>query len=103
MAQTANSAVFPPWLQSEHPQRLWYNHTLLLVVWWWNTLEDLQTFHSSSTASCLVGNHAAHGLVEDTGGSAEMERACRRTCQMPLRSSVVAMAGGCGLEAYLHE
>ena len=73
VTQSANSAELPPWLQPQYSQRLWYDHALLLVIWWGNTLENLQTFHSSSAASGLVGNHTAYRLVEDTGRGAEME------------------------------
>lgn len=82
MAQSTDSAVLPPWLQSEHPQRLWYDHTFLLVIWWWDTFEDLKAFHSGSTASGLVRDHATNGLVEYTGRRAKMERSCTEVYQL---------------------
>lgn len=41
VAQAANGAVFPSRLQPQYSKRLWYDHTLLLVVWWWDTFEYL--------------------------------------------------------------
>lgn len=74
MAETSHGAVLASRLQPEHAESLWHNHPLLLVVWWGNTLEDLETFHGGSTPGGFVGNHTTDGLVEDARGSAEMER-----------------------------
>jgi len=73
MAQPSYGTIFPPRLQSQYPQCLWYYHSLLLVVRGRDTFEDLETFHSSGTTSGLMRDHASYGLVEDTGGSAEVE------------------------------
>jgi len=73
MTQTANRAVFPPRLQSQYPQRLWYDHTLLLVIRWWDTFENLETLHCGRTTGGLVRDHATDGFVEYSGRSAEME------------------------------
>ena len=66
MAQSANSAVLSARLQSQYSQGLWYNHSLDLVVWWWDTLENLKSLHCGGTTSGLVGNHATDSLVEDS-------------------------------------
>ena len=52
---------------------MWDDYARLLVVWRWDTLEDLQSLHGSGSTSGLVRNHATDGLVEDTAGCAEME------------------------------
>ena len=70
-----NSAVLPSWLQSEHPEGLWHDHTLLPVVRRRNTLKELKALKSCRTAGSLVGNHAADGPVEDLGRCAMVERA----------------------------
>ena len=73
MAQTANGAVLATGLQAEDAQGLGNHHLLHLVVWGRDTLEDLQALHGGGTTGSLVGDHAADSLVEDSGGSAEME------------------------------
>lgn len=66
-------AVFPPWLQSEDPQSLWYYHSLLPVIRGWDTLEEFQAFESGSTAGGLVGHHAPDSTEEDLRRSAMMK------------------------------
>ena len=73
MAETANGAVLAAGAQTQDTESLGDNDTLLLVVGRGNTLEDLQALKGSSTTGGLVGNHAADSLVEDAGGSAEVE------------------------------
>lgn len=73
MAQTANGAVLAARAETEHTESLGNDNALLLVVRGRNTLENLESLHSSSTAGGLVGNHAADGLVEDARGSTEVE------------------------------
>ena len=73
VAQPPHSAVFPPRLQSQYSQSLWYHHPLLLIVWRRDTFENLEAFHCSGATSGLVRYHAPDGLVEDTGRSAEVE------------------------------
>jgi hypothetical protein len=74
MAQSANRAVLSAGLQSQYSQSLGNDYSLDFVVWWWDTLENLKSLHSSGTTGGLVGNHATDGLVEDSGRSTEMER-----------------------------
>lgn len=73
MAETANGAVLATGAQTQDTEGLGNDNALLLVIGRGDTLEDLQALHSSSTAGGLVGNHAADSLVEDAGGSAEVE------------------------------
>lgn len=73
MAQTANGAVLAARAETEHTESLGNDNALLLVVRGRNTLENLESLHSSGTTGGLVGNHAADGLVEDAGGSTEVE------------------------------
>jgi hypothetical protein len=51
-----------------------HDHSLFLVVWGWDSLEDLQSVHGGGASGSLVWDHASDGLVEDTGRSSEMER-----------------------------
>jgi hypothetical protein len=76
VAETTNSAVLAAGLKSQNPQGLGNNHLLLLVVGGRDTLENLKALESGGTASRLVGDHAADGLVEDPGRSAEVEGTC---------------------------
>ncbi len=50
------------------------NHSLLLVIRWWDTLEHLESLHSSGATGSLVWDHASDGLVEDASWGTEMER-----------------------------
>jgi len=74
VGETSDSAVLSSWLQSENPQSLWHDNSLLEIVWWWDSLENLQAGESGLTSGGLVGDHTADDLVEDTGRGAEMER-----------------------------
>lgn len=71
--QSTNSAELSTRLQSQYSESLWYNHSLLLVVWWWDTLKHLQSFHGGGTSGGLMRNHASDGFVEDTRGGSEVE------------------------------
>lgn len=73
MAQPTDGAVLAAGLQSEDTEGLGNDHLLLLVVRGRNTLEDLETLKGSRTTGGLVGDHATDGLVENAGGSAEVE------------------------------
>ena len=73
VAQAADGAVLATGLQAEDTEGLGNDHLLLLVVGRGNTLEDLEALESGGTTGSLVGNHATDGLVEDAGGSAEVE------------------------------
>ena len=68
-------AVFPPWLQSEDPQSLWYHHSLLSIIRGRDTLEKFQAFKSGGTAGGLVGHHASDGTEQNFGRSAVMKGA----------------------------
>ena len=73
VAETANGAVLAAGTETQNTEGLGDNDTLLLVVRRGNTLEDLKTLQSGGTTGGLVGDHTADGLVEDAGGSAEVE------------------------------
>lgn len=73
VAQTADSAVLAAGLQTKNAEGLGNDHLLLLVVRGRDTLEDLETLKGGGTTGSLVGNHATDGLVEDSGGSTEVE------------------------------
>ena len=70
-----DSAVLATRLQSEDTQSLRDNHPLLLIVRRGDTLKELETLQSSSTASSLVGDHTENGPVENLGGCAVVEGA----------------------------
>lgn len=74
MGQTADSAVLASGLKSEDTEGLGDNHALDLVVWGWDTLEDLKSLHGGGTTGSLVWDHTTDGLVKDAGWGAEMER-----------------------------
>ena len=76
MAQAADGAVLAAGLQAENTEGLGDNHLLLLVVGGRDTLEDLEALKGGGTTGGLVGDHATDGLVEDSGGSAEVEGTC---------------------------
>ena len=66
VAQSTDCAVLASGLQSQYSQGLGNDHSLDFVVWWWDTLENLKSLHSSGSTGGLVGNHATDGLVEDS-------------------------------------
>ena len=68
-----HGAVLATRLQSEDTQSLRDNHPLLLIVRRGNTLKELETLQSSSTASSLVGDHTADGPVENLRRCAVVE------------------------------
>ena len=65
--------VLSSWLQPQHPQRIRYNHPLLLIIWWRNSLEKLEAFESCSTPSCLMRDHASDRPVKNLGWCAMMK------------------------------
>lgn len=73
VAQTADGAVLATGLQSQDTESLGNDHLLLLIVGGRDTLKDLEALQSGGTAGGLVRNHTTDGLVEDSGGSAEVE------------------------------
>lgn len=73
VAETANGTVLATGLQSQDTESLGNDHLLLLIVGGRDTLEDLEALQSGGTAGGLVRNHTTDGLVEDSGGSAEVE------------------------------
>lgn len=73
MAETANSAVLAAGAQAQDTQSLGNDNTLLLVVGRGDTLENLQALHGGGTTGGLVRDHATDSLVEDAGGSTEVE------------------------------
>lgn len=76
MGQTTDSAVLAAGAEAEDAEGLGNDDALLLVIRGRNTLEDLQALHGGGTTGGLVGDHAADSLVEDAGGSAEVEGTC---------------------------
>lgn len=74
VAQSANGAVFSARLQSQHAQSLGNHDSLDFVVWWWDTLENLESLQGGGSTGGLVGNHTTDGLVEDSWWGTEMER-----------------------------
>lgn len=79
MAQTADGAVLATGLQSQDTESLGNDHLLLLIVGGRDTLEDLEALQSGGTAGGLVRNHTTDGLVEDSGGGAEVEGTWTKT------------------------
>lgn len=73
VAETADGAVLAAGAEAQDTQGLGNDDTLLPVVGGRDTLEHLQALHGGGTAGSLVGDHAANSLVEDAGGSAEVE------------------------------
>lgn len=67
MTQSTDSAVLAAWLEAEDTQGLRNDHALLVVVWWWDTLENLQALHGGSTAGGLVWDHTTDSAPEHLG------------------------------------
>lgn len=71
--QTTDSAELAAGLETENTESLGNDDLLGLVVGRGDTLEDLEALESSGTTGGLVGDHATDSLVENSGGSAEVE------------------------------
>jgi hypothetical protein len=71
-SEITDSAELSVGLQSENLEGLWDDHSLLVVVWEWDSLEDSKTAKSGLTAWLLVGEHAADDLPEHTGWALPM-------------------------------
>jgi hypothetical protein len=71
---TLEGAELPAGLEAEDTESGGDNHLLDLVLCGGHTLEKGETGQGGGTTRCLVGNHAADGLVEDTRRSAVVER-----------------------------
>lgn len=74
--QTTDSAELAAGLETENTESLGNDDLLGLVVGRGDTLEDLEALESSGTTGGLVGDHATDSLVENSGGSAEVEGTC---------------------------
>jgi len=66
-------AVLASGFQPQHSQRLRNNHSLLLVVRWRDTLEELQAFEGGSTPGTLMRGHTPDRSIENLGGGTMME------------------------------
>lgn len=78
MCNTTNLAIFTVRTQAQDFHGEWNADTLLLVVRWWNALEDLQASQGDFTASSSVWNHSTDSFPEHSAGSAEVERTTSR-------------------------
>lgn len=67
--------VLPARLQPQHPQSLWNDHPLLPVVWWRNTLIQLEAFQRCGAPRGFVRNHATDGTVKNLRGCSVVEGA----------------------------
>ena len=63
--QLAERAVVPVGLQTERAESIRNHHSLLLVIWEGDTLEDLQLAESGGATGQLVWEHAARALPEN--------------------------------------
>ncbi|KAI6776373.1 hypothetical protein HG530_000318 [Fusarium avenaceum] len=88
--QTTDSAELAAGLESENAESLGNDDLLGLVVGRGDTLEDLKALESGGTTSSLVRHHTTDGLVEDSGGSAEVEGTYIERCSATDRSRVVS-------------
>merc|ERR1712216_642124 len=62
------------WLESQNLEGLWHDHSLLLVVWEWDSLENLELLESSLTSGGLVWGHASENSPEDSGWGSVMDK-----------------------------
>ena len=51
-------------LDSENLEGLWDDHSLLLVIWVWDTLENLEVLKSGLTSWGFVWEHASEASPE---------------------------------------
>jgi hypothetical protein len=54
-------------LKSKDLEGLWDDHSLLLVIWEWDSLENLKLLKSSLTLWSLMWGHSSNSSPEDSG------------------------------------
>jgi hypothetical protein len=74
VAEASDGAVLASRLESQDSEGLGDYHLLHLVVGGGHALEHLEPLQCGGAAGRLVGDHAADGLVEDSGRGSEVER-----------------------------
>ena len=62
---SSHGAVLPSRFQSQHPQGLRNNHPLLLVVWWRDTIKDLQSLQCCFAAFRFARDHSSNSFIKD--------------------------------------
>ena len=67
-SEVAKRAVVAAGLEAESAEGIGDDHALLLVVWEWAAIEDLQLAESGGASWELVGEHATDALPENASG-----------------------------------
>ena len=62
--EVSEDAEFSMSLKSENLEGLWDDHSLLLVIWVWDTLENLEVLKSGLTSWGFVWEHASEASPE---------------------------------------
>jgi hypothetical protein len=64
VGQITDHASLSERFNSEDLEGLWHDHSLLDVVWVWDSLEDLESLEGSLSSSGLVWKHSANDSPE---------------------------------------
>jgi len=70
--EVSEDAEFSMSLKSENLEGLWDDHSLLLVIWEWDSLENLELLKSSFTLWSLMWGHTSNSSPEDSGWGFEV-------------------------------
>ena len=70
--EVSENAEFSMSLKSENLEGLWDDHSLLLVIWEWDSLENLELLESSLTLWSLMWGHSSNSSPEDSGWGFEV-------------------------------
>ena len=71
----AEDAELTLWLQAEGLGGLWEGHLGLLVIWSWDTIEDLQSLKGCLTSGGLVWEHSTNSSPENHRWGSVVKRA----------------------------
>ena len=66
------------WLQPQDTKSCRHNHSLLLVVWWWNAFKHLESVQGLHTPFGFVWDHATDCVKEDATRCTEVVRPSSR-------------------------
>lgn len=70
--EVTENAEFSMSLKSDKLEGLWDDHSLLLVIWEWDSLENLELLESSLSLWSLMWGHSSDSSPEDSGWGFEV-------------------------------
>lgn len=88
-AQLVSSAGSSERFDPENLEGLWNDHSLLAIVWVWDSFEDLQSLESGRASGSLMREHTSDDSPEHSGWRAEMLKLSSWVCVVRLVQELV--------------